>query len=69
MKSEILPELRRLIQEELRGLRTAELAVVQAQHPHESDSDTDNYALSVRLRDTEGRPFPASRGGVIRAIV
>ena len=52
MKSEILPELRRLIREELQALRTAELAVVQAQHAHESDSDTDNYALSVRLRDT-----------------
>ena len=52
MKSEILPELRRLIREEIQALRTAELAVVQAQHAHESDSDTDNYALSVRLRDT-----------------
>lgn len=52
MKSELLPELRRLIREEIQALRTAELAVVQAQHAHESDSDTDNYALSVRLRDT-----------------
>jgi uncharacterized protein involved in type VI secretion and phage assembly len=52
VKSEILPELRRLIREEIQALRTAELAVVQAQHAHESDSDSDNYALSVRLRDT-----------------
>jgi len=52
VKSELLPELRRLIREEIQALRTAELAVVQAQHAHESDSDTDNYALSVRLRDT-----------------
>jgi uncharacterized protein involved in type VI secretion and phage assembly len=52
VKSDILPELRRLIREEIQALRTAELAVVQAQHAHESDSDTDNYALSVRLRDS-----------------
>ena len=52
MTSELLPDLRRLIREEVRGLRAAELAVVQAQHPHESDGDTDNYAVTVRLRDT-----------------
>ena len=47
-----LPELRRLIGEELRALRVAELAIVQAQHAHESDGDQDNYAVTVRLRDT-----------------
>jgi uncharacterized protein involved in type VI secretion and phage assembly len=52
MKSDSLSELRRLIREEVQALRTAELGVVQAQHAHESDSDSDNYALSVRLRDT-----------------
>jgi phage baseplate assembly protein gpV len=30
----------------------AELAVVQEQHPHSSDSDKDNYACTVVLRDT-----------------
>jgi uncharacterized protein involved in type VI secretion and phage assembly len=50
--SDLVPELRRLIREEVQTLRSAELGVVQAQHPHESDGDTDNYAVTVRLRDT-----------------
>ena len=48
----LVPELRRLIREEVQTLRSAELGVVQAQHPHESDGDTDNYAVTVRLRDS-----------------
>lgn len=52
MKTDLLPDLRRLIREEVQALRSAELAVVQAQHPHASDGDSDNYAVTVRLRDT-----------------
>ena len=52
MNTDLLPELRRLIREEVHALRVAELAVVQAQHPHASDGDNDNYAVTVRLRDT-----------------
>ena len=52
MTTDLLPELRRLIREEVQALRSAELAVVQAQHPHASDGDTDNYGVTVRLRDT-----------------
>src|SRR5438552_1540951 len=44
--------IQHIIQEELRQIRTAELAVVQEQHPHASESDTDNYACSVRLRNS-----------------
>jgi phage baseplate assembly protein gpV len=44
--------IRRIVREELRQVRTAELAVVQEQHPHASASDTDNYACTVRLRDS-----------------
>jgi uncharacterized protein involved in type VI secretion and phage assembly len=44
--------IRRIVQEELRQIRTAELAIVQAQHPHASDSDTDNYACTVQLRNS-----------------
>jgi phage baseplate assembly protein gpV len=44
--------MRRLVREELSRIRTAELAVVTEQHPHAADSDTDNYACSVQLRDT-----------------
>jgi uncharacterized protein involved in type VI secretion and phage assembly len=50
--ADLVPELRRLIREEVQTLRSAELGIVQAQHPHESDGDTDNYAVTVRLRDT-----------------
>ena len=52
MIADLVPELRRLIREEVQALRTAELGVVQSQHPHESDGDSDNYAVTVRLRDT-----------------
>jgi len=48
----MVAELRRLIREEVQTLRAAELGVVQAQHPHESDGDSDNYAVTVSLRDT-----------------
>ena len=52
MIADLVPELRRLIREEVQVLRSTELGVVQGQHPHESDGDTDNYAVTVRLRDT-----------------
>ena len=52
MIAELVPELRRLIREEVQMLRSTELGIVQSQHPHESDGDTDNYAVTVRLRDT-----------------
>ena len=44
--------IQRIVQEELGRIRTAELAVVQEQHPHASDSDKDNYACTVQLRDS-----------------
>jgi len=44
--------VQRIVQEELGRVRTAELAIVQEQHPHEDDSDKDNYACTVRLRDS-----------------
>jgi uncharacterized protein involved in type VI secretion and phage assembly len=50
--AELLPDLRRLIREEVLALRSAELAIVQEQHPHASEGDTDNYAVTVRMRDT-----------------
>ena len=52
MITDLVPELRRLIREEVQMLRAAELGVVQSQHPHESDGYSDNYAVTVRLRDT-----------------
>ena len=44
--------IQRIVQQELGKLRTAELGIVQAQHPHASDSDKDNYACTVQLRDS-----------------
>ncbi len=44
--------IRRIVQDELAQIRTAELAVVKEQHAHESDSDNDNYACTVELRNS-----------------
>ena len=44
--------IRRIVHDEMARVRTAELAVVQEQHPHASESDKDNHACTVRLRDT-----------------
>lgn len=48
----LFESIQRVVQHELRRARTAELAVVQEQHPHASESDSDNYACTVRLRDS-----------------
>jgi uncharacterized protein involved in type VI secretion and phage assembly len=59
--------VQRIVQEELGRIRTAELAIVQEQHPHAEDSDEDNYACTVRLRDSgivlEQVPVATSRVG------
>lgn len=47
-----LADVRRIVREELRALRTAELAIVQEIHPHADAGDDDNFACTVRLRDT-----------------
>ncbi|MCP4115978.1 MAG: Rhs element Vgr protein [Desulfobacteraceae bacterium] len=44
--------IRRIVRQEVRRIRTAELAVVEEQHPHADDSDKDNYACTVALRDS-----------------
>jgi hypothetical protein len=44
--------IQRIVRQELDALRTAELAVVQEQHPHEGESDLENYACTVALRDS-----------------
>jgi phage baseplate assembly protein gpV len=48
----LFESIRRVVQHELGRVRSAELAVVQEQHPHASDSDTDNYACTVALRNS-----------------
>jgi len=44
--------IRRIVQDELGRTRTAELATVQEQHPHAAESDKDNYACTVQLRNS-----------------
>jgi uncharacterized protein involved in type VI secretion and phage assembly len=44
--------IQKIVQEELRQIRTAEIAVVQERHPHAEDSDKDNYACTVELRNS-----------------
>lgn len=52
MSVALLDTMRRVVREELARLRTTELAVVTEAHPHASESDNDNFACSVQLRDT-----------------
>jgi uncharacterized protein involved in type VI secretion and phage assembly len=49
MNDGVLQLLRQVIRQEVQATRTAELAIVQDQHP----SDPDNYACTVRLRDSD----------------
>lgn len=44
--------VRCIVREELGQVRTAELALVEEQHPHAGEVDHDNYACTVRLRDS-----------------
>jgi uncharacterized protein involved in type VI secretion and phage assembly len=48
----LFASIQKIVREELGRIRTADLAVVQEQHPHTSDSDTDNYACTVELRNS-----------------
>lgn len=50
--SDLYDSIRRIVREEMRRQRGAELAVVQEQYPHADDGDTDNYACTVVLRDS-----------------
>lgn len=52
MTTSLYDTIRSIVRQELRQLRLGELAVVQEQHPHESDSDKDNYSCTVVLRDS-----------------
>lgn len=44
--------IRAMVRDEVASVRTAELAVVQDQHPHASAGDSDNYACTVTMRDS-----------------
>lgn len=53
MNADAYNDLRRIIREELRSMRLAELAVVQEVHPHAGEDDDDNFACTVRMRDSD----------------
>ena len=50
--SELVEAIQAIVQEELRHLFLAELGVVTDLHAHESASDKNNHACSVKLRDS-----------------
>ncbi|MBV1878728.1 MAG: hypothetical protein KUG79_13890 [Pseudomonadales bacterium] len=52
MSADLLETIRSIVQQEIKQLRLGELAVVQAQHSHETDSDKDNYSCTIVLRDS-----------------
>lgn len=49
--SDLYDSIREIVREELRQPRFAELAVVQEQHPHNDEGDSDNYSCTVVMRD------------------
>ena len=69
MTATLYDTIRQIIREEMGRNRSAELAVVQEQHPHTSDDDGDNYACTVRLRDSgivlRRVPVATTRIGVV----
>src|SRR5436309_9010940 len=50
--STIVNTLQEIVRHELRGLRVAELGVVEAVLPHAAAGDHDNYACDVRLKNS-----------------
>ncbi|MFX0194499.1 MAG: phage baseplate assembly protein V [Candidatus Hodarchaeota archaeon] len=49
---DLLNTIQKIIHQELRELRFAEVGVVTALHSHESESDKNNYECTVQLRDS-----------------
>lgn len=52
MSATLFDTLRKIVREEMASFATAELGIVEEQHPHAAESDRDNYACTVRLRDS-----------------
>jgi phage baseplate assembly protein gpV len=50
--SSIVSTIQEIVRHELRGMRVAELGVVDVVYPHSSDSDDDNYGCDVRLKNS-----------------
>jgi phage baseplate assembly protein gpV len=52
MTATLFDTIRGIVHEEVLRVRSSALAVVEDVHPHAGESDKDNYACTVRLRDT-----------------
>jgi phage baseplate assembly protein gpV len=50
--SSVVETIQRIVQNELRSVRVAELGVVEAVNPHSDSGDDDNYGCDVRLKNT-----------------
>lgn len=50
--STIVNTLQEIIRHELRGVRLAELGLVEDVYPHSANDDTDNYGCDVRLKNS-----------------
>ena len=50
--ADLVEILQAIVRDELRRVRVAEIGIVTHSFPHESDSDSNNYQCSVRLRDS-----------------
>src|SRR5437868_13331045 len=49
----LLSTIQEIIRDELRGVRLAELGVVEETFPHAGKSDRDNYTCDVRLKGSD----------------
>jgi hypothetical protein len=50
--STIISTIQQIVRQEMRGLRVAELGLVEAVYPHSDDGDFDNYGCDVRLKNS-----------------
>lgn len=50
--STVVDTIAAIVRSEMRAVRTTELAVVDAVHPHEDGSDDDNYGCDVTLKNS-----------------
>lgn len=53
MSGSLFEIIRRIVREEVQASRRTALAIVEQSHPHTDDGDSDNYACTVRLRDSD----------------
>ncbi len=62
----LLSTVQEIIRDELRGVRLAELGVVEATYPHSDNGDRDNYGCDVRLKGSELllKKVPVSTGRI-----